>query len=126
MLTTRNIPVTRSAAIVLLGVLLISVPVWPQTGGTAAELAQRAVEAVKVGDYEAAVAGFRSALERDPELHQVRFQLARVLATQGQFESAVEEFRLVVEARPEDGLARRGEVTALLLLGRYADARRRL
>jgi tetratricopeptide (TPR) repeat protein len=102
----------------------------PQAPNPASErvqaLGQEAVQLATSGDYELAIARFRSALELDPEQHLYRFQLARLLAALGRYQEAGGEFATVVRAMPENGAARRGEVTALLLAGRYEDSRRKL
>ncbi len=97
-----------------------------QIAPTAEDLAQQAAAFIADKDYEQAVNKFRSALEIDPQRHLFRFQLARLLAALGRYEEARAEFATVVAAAPTNSEARRGEVTALLLQERYAEARSRL
>lgn len=101
--------------------------VWSQSRiDEANELAKQAHELGKQGDSEAAIAMYRSALTKAPELHGARFLLGRLLAGLSRFEEARVEFATLVEANPQDAAARRGEATALLLLGRWRDARTKL
>lgn len=129
-LSLRIGPPTRLLAIAsgLLTVLTFSTPAVAAqpASAKALALAQEAQQAMLRGDSEAGIRGYRAALEMDPGLHRVRFELARLLASTGQLEESAREFSLVVEALPDNSAARRGEATALLMLGRYAEARRKL
>lgn len=122
----------RGARIALLTALLAAAS-HTRAGGqtqapapTADTLAQQATALIAGNDYEQAVRKFRSALELEPQLHLFRFQLARLLASLGRYGEARAEFATVVAAAPTNSEARRGEVTALLLQERYAEARSRL
>ena len=100
-----------------------------QTGGTlerANALAGEAFRLSREGDLEAAIAKYHAALELAPELHGARFALARIFAGLSRFEEARVEFATLVAANPGDGVARRGEATALILLGRWTEAQQRL
>lgn len=103
-------------------------PAKPQTAKpqTASEMATEASRQMRLGDYPKALELLRSAVAKDPSLGGARFQLASLLAYLGRFQEAGPEFAAVVAADPENSAARRGEITALLLENRYADARRKL
>ncbi len=90
------------------------------------ELAKEAFRLSREGDLEAAIAGYRDALEIAPELHGARFALARLFAGLSQFEEARVEFATLVAANPQDVASWRGEATALILLERWPEARARL
>ncbi len=89
-------------------------------------LAREAFRLSREGDQEAAIAKYRAALELAPELHGARFALARLFAGLSRFEEARAEFAALVVANPSDVASRRGEATALILLGRWAEARQSL
>gem|GEM_PF-400059 len=78
------------------------------------------------GEYESALSRFDQALELAPERHGLRFELAQVLGHLGYLDDALREFRAVADALPEHAGARRGEITVLLLSGRFGRARERL
>lgn len=78
------------------------------------------------GDFESAVTRFDQALAIDPDQPPLRFELARLLGHLGYLDDALREFRTVADAVPGHAEARRGEVTVLLLAGRFGEARVRL
>ncbi len=78
------------------------------------------------GRYQAAIERYREAIELDSEELDAHYELATVLGHLGRFDEALQEFALVVAAAPRHGRARRGEVTALLLLKRWGKAREKL
>jgi tetratricopeptide (TPR) repeat protein len=85
--------------------------------------ARTARQLVQRGEYEAALAAFREALDGRPGVPEVRFEMASLLGHLGRFAEAEAEFRTVLEASPRHGPAHRGLVTALLLQERYLDAK---
>lgn len=66
------------------------------------------------------------ALTLDPELADAHYSLGTLAGMAGDFESARQRFRRVTEATPDRAAAWLGEATALVLLGREADAAARL
>lgn len=78
------------------------------------------------GRYDEAIAQLTESLRLVPGAAPVRSELASVLGHLGRFDAAVAEFRKVIEAEPRHAAARRGEIVALLLSGRYGEARVRL
>lgn len=78
------------------------------------------------GDYESAVTRFDQALAIDPDQTPLRFELARLLGHLGYLDDALREFRTVADTVPGHAEARRGEITVLLLGGRFGEARVRL
>ena len=78
------------------------------------------------GDLDQALVKIREAVEEAPNDFRIRFQLASMLAAQGRFEEAGPVFAKVVKLDPKNSAARRGEITALLFMGRYSDARAKL
>lgn len=78
------------------------------------------------GDYTGAVRKYRQALELDPSRTDVRLALASVLGHLQRYDEALEHYRSVIEAEPDLATARRGEIAALVLSGRYGQARVRL
>lgn len=98
--------------------------------GSSADQAELLVEAarahVAAGRHEAAAASLRGAVRLVPDRSDVRYQLAAVLAHLGRYPEALPEFRRVIEEAPRHAAARRGELVALVLAGRYGEARVRL
>ena len=90
------------------------------------ELARQAFDLSRQGDQEGAVAKYKEALDIAPDLHGARFALARLFAGLSRFEEARSEFFRLVQVNPQDAASRRGEVTALLLLDRWQEARKKL
>lgn len=76
--------------------------------------------------FEEAIQHFDEALRLAPDDQAVRFELASVLGHVGYYDDALREFRAVVEAQPRHADARRGEITVLLLVNRFGEARVRL
>jgi tetratricopeptide (TPR) repeat protein len=71
-------------------------------GHSAAEEASRGYEALRVGQYDEAVAAFRLALEADPSLRHVRKDLAYTLLKRGSREEALAEFGRLRREDPSD------------------------
>jgi len=82
--------------------------------------------AASKGDFTTAVSRYRQALDLAPQRHDVRLALAGILGHLRRFDEALAEYRRVVEAVPDQVQARRGEIAALVLSGRYGQARVRL
>lgn len=115
-------------AAVALGLLLpcLAPDLWAQSASDldrGNELAREAFRLSREGDGETAIAKYRAALEIAPELHGARFALARLYAALSRFEEAKQEFEILAAANPQDVASHRGKATALLLLGRWAEAR---
>ena len=89
-------------------------------------LAEDATRLVSQGRFEEAVAQFRESLRLAPDQTSVRSELASVLGHLGRMDEAIAEFRKVIEAEPRHAAARRGEILALILTGRYGPSRVRL
>ncbi len=89
-------------------------------------LAGEGQELARKGDLEGSLIKYRDALEADPELDSVRFLLAHSLIRAGRFQEARPEFAALVLTDPQNGAARRGEITSLILMERYPEARRKL
>ncbi len=114
-----------AAAFVLCSALALS-PAASAGNPQADALAREAMALGRQGDFDAAVAKLREAVEAAPEDVPIRFQLASMLASQGRFVEAGPVFNELVKLDPTNSAARRGEITALLLEGRYVDARIKL
>ncbi len=95
-------------------------------GQQASLLADEASKKLRRGELEAALADYQEVVRLDPKNSDARFQLATILGHFNRFEEALSQFTRVIDAAPHHGPARRGEVTALLLQSKYADARSRL
>ena len=89
-------------------------------------LIAEARRSTREGRYEAAAGKYREMLAIDGEHVDAQYELATILGHLGRFNEALEAFATVVEAVPLHAPARRGEVTALLLQGRYGAAREKL
>ncbi len=116
-------------ALVLLSVAALGLTMAPPTSATdarATELAQEANTLSRQGDFEAAIAKLQAATKLAPTETRYSFQLAGLLASLGRFEEAGPIFEAVVALDPENGAARRGEITAIIFQGRYRDARKKL
>jgi putative PEP-CTERM system TPR-repeat lipoprotein len=59
-------------------------------------LLQKGVELAQTGDYDGAIVCFRSALERDANYSEARYELARAYLRTGRFERAENEFQKVL------------------------------
>jgi len=119
----------RGMALAFMALLMSSGTIMAQATGDEArgtELAQEAFDLSRKGDQEAAIAKYREALDIAPDLHGARFAMARLFAGLSRFEEARAEFSILVGVNPQDGASRRGEVTALLFLGRWQEARKKL
>ncbi len=77
-------------------------------------------------DVDGAMNHLRQAIETDPTVKEAPLNLANLLVQLKRTEEAVSYYRQAVELDPENGDLRDREATALILLGRYADARDRL
>ncbi|MCP3958595.1 MAG: hypothetical protein GY719_12150 [bacterium] len=82
--------------------------------------------AEQLKQIEQAIGQLRKAAEAAPEDAGRQFQLAAALAAQGSFDEAGPVFAKVVKLDPTNSAARRGEITSLLFLGKYVDARKKL
>ncbi len=78
------------------------------------------------GRYKTAIERYREAIELAPDQLDAHYELATVLGHLGRFDESLKEFAIVIDAAPRHGRARRGEVTALLLLKRWGAAREKL
>lgn len=78
------------------------------------------------GDGDAAMAHYETALRYDPLLQAARLGLAAHLGHRDRYDEAAALYAQVVEAESRHETARLGEITALVLGGRYEDAGRRL
>ena len=90
------------------------------------ELIQEANTYSRQGDLEQAIAKLKEAAKLAPGNDRVSFQLGSFLASMGRFEEAGPVFAAVVAIDPQNSAARRGEITAIIVQGRYRDARRKL
>ncbi len=102
-------------------------------GGLAASDAERAAASAgaarrlaREGDFEAAIRGFRDALDLQPGDLGTRFALASVLGHAQRFAEASAEFERVITQAPRHDGARRGQIGALVMSGRYGEARVKL
>jgi tetratricopeptide (TPR) repeat protein len=73
--------------------------------------------------FAEAAAIYRGVLAGDPEMTDVRLQLAEVYIRQGLQEQAVEEFKQIIKRNPKDPGSLIGAAAALLRLGRFDEAR---
>ncbi|MCP4661315.1 MAG: tetratricopeptide repeat protein [bacterium] len=92
-------------------------------------LAQTARRQANQGDHQAAIASYREALQLAPDADESvdsRYRMALALEQLGQHVDALAEYRQVIEAESRHGPARRGEITILILLGRFGEARLKL
>ncbi len=94
--------------------------------GRVAQLISEAQRQTTEGRYRLAVESYRAAIELAPGEIDAHYELATVLGHLGRFDEALRGFAIVIEAAPRHGRARRGEVTALLLLKRWGKAREQL
>ncbi len=78
------------------------------------------------GDFTAAIERFREALELDGDDLELRYDLASLLGHTRQLDEAVAEFETLIAAAPRHDPARRGQIAALVLAGRFAEARVKL
>lgn len=127
--TARDVCTTgrrRAAAASFCALLLLCPALAGADDPRAVELANEAGRLAREGDVEQAIVKVKEAVEIDPDSVLLRFQLASLLATSGRFAEAGPVFAAVVARDPTNGAARRGEVTALLLQSRYAEARKKL
>jgi len=89
-------------------------------------LADEAGRRLRRGEVEAALEQTREALRLDGGNVDARYQLATILGHLGRLDEALSELARVIAVAPLHGPARRAEITALVLEGRWADARERL
>lgn len=69
-------------------------------------LAQAGVQAIENGRYEEAVQTLGQALQRRPEDHAARTNLARALELSGDLDASLRHLDTVVAAQPDNGIAR--------------------
>jgi tetratricopeptide (TPR) repeat protein len=69
---------------------------------------------------------YRSALDIDPEMMSVHYNLANALRRLERSEESVEHYRKIIDQDPGNEAARLGEIFALVRLGRRAEALQRL
>lgn len=84
---------------------------------------REAVELAGDGRWVDAAERFRALLAEDPAMTDVWMQLAESYMRLGSLDRAVDAYRQVVERKPKDGAALTGAASALLRLGRVAEAR---
>ena len=89
-------------------------------------LADAGRKQLAAGDYDGALESFSEAVGLDLSNVDARYQRATILGHLGRFAEALEELSWVLAAAPQHGPARRAEVTAHLLQGRWPEARERL
>lgn len=77
-------------------------------------------------DINGAMNHLRQALETDPTVKEAPLNLANLLVQLKRTEEAVSYYHQAVDLDPNNGDLRDREATALILLGRFADARDRL
>ncbi len=94
--------------------------------GRVAQLIAEGQRQTREGRYQAAVASYRQAIELDSGELDAHYELATVLGHLGHFDEALDEFAVVIDAAPRHSRARRGEITALVLLERWGKAREQL
>lgn len=113
-------------AATLVAVLAGSAPAPGATDPQVTELLKQANAFSRQGDLEQAIVKLQEAVKLAPENQHISFQLGGMLASLGRFEEAGPVFAAVVALDPQNSAARRGEVTAIIVQGRYRDARRKL
>ena len=86
-----------------------------QAGGSenAEEHRKKGVSLNKEGQYDAAIAEFRLALQLVPDLSHAHLGLGVALQGKGDLDGAIKEYRTELEARPEDGDAHNNLATVL-------------
>ncbi len=82
--------------------------------------------AARQGQPSIAKGLLEQALALDPELADAHYSLGTLAGMAGDFETARQRFRRVTESTPQRAAAWLGEATALVLLGREAEAAQRL
>ncbi|HSJ08291.1 MAG TPA: tetratricopeptide repeat protein, partial [Longimicrobiales bacterium] len=74
------------------------------------------------GEWDAAIASYRRALELDPNQRELLVQIGNIEQQQGRFDRALEVFQEYVEETPNDVAGRLRVARAQQLLGRLADS----
>jgi tetratricopeptide (TPR) repeat protein len=80
-------------------ILLIAGCGWAQPGDGAI---QRALADHQAGNWTAAEAGYRDFLKRNPEVFEIRSNLGAVLARQGKYEEAIEQYSIALKRAPDN------------------------
>ena len=91
--------------------------------GDVSTLLAEAREQVRRQEFSGAIESFRQILAAEPQLHDVRRELADVLGHTRQYDDALAEYGHVLQAVPEHEAAHRGRVVALILSGRLGEGR---
>lgn len=93
--------------------------------GTAAfaDMEEDAAEAVRRGNFAAAVSAYEQLVERNPTSVTLHLELADALAKNRQWERAIEEYKAVLRLRPESTEALLGIGTVRRWQGNIAEAR---
>lgn len=95
------------------------------TRGKLANLQAAVADAyLQVGELREAIEGYRKALDRCPEFHDIRQRLGAALREAGLPDKALAEFHRVLRAKPELSAARVQLGLTYYTLGRTPDARR--
>jgi len=81
--------------------------------GNAEEHRKKGVSLNKAGQYDAALAEFRLALQLVPDLSHAHLGLGAALQGKGDLDGAIKEYRTELEAHPEDGDAHNNLATVL-------------
>jgi tetratricopeptide (TPR) repeat protein len=87
------------------------------------ERLQRATAFKNEGQYELALAEFRSILEEDPSNIEARVGLGLVLCFTGEFDASLQELQRATQEGPECVLARLNLAKTYAMLGMYEEAK---
>jgi tetratricopeptide (TPR) repeat protein len=96
----RTIPVMAHRTIPL--GLFLAISAWAQAAGPAYPVLTEAYARLQAREYESAIAGFRRALELEPDRSDVRKDLAYTLLKTGETELARDVFGDIMERDPAD------------------------
>ncbi len=97
-------------------------PTEQQSAAEAEKLVQAGVERLSRGEFEAAAASFRLAMQLNPALAAAHFGAGVALANLQQFEQAIQYFKRAIELRPEFATAYLNLGLAQVRLGNDAAA----
>lgn len=75
-------------------------------------------------DYDAAIAAWTKALERDPRMVEANADIGFAYMRKGDFQKADESFRILIRARPSSQLAYQGLAVINYLAGNFSAARK--